>query len=91
MRHFAMDYWYQTGRDRAGELHLRHHVHVPDRAALADAADLIDRFGEYAGSEAAIRADRSRNHGNVIHFTRWRLIERMIVMLTDEAVSDTVH
>ncbi len=70
---------------------MRNHVHVPDRAALADAADLIARFGQYAGSEAAIRADRSRDSGNVIHFTRWRLIERMIDMLTDEAVSDTVH
>ena len=92
MRHFAMDCCYRRRRNkRAGELHLRQHVHVPDRAALADASDLIARFGEYAGSEAAIRADRSRNHGNFIHFTRWRLIERMIVMLTDEAVSDTVH
>ena len=76
---------------QARERLLRQHVHVPDRAALADAADLIARFGVYAGAEAAIRADRSRNHGNVIHFTRWRLIERVIVMLTDEAVSDTVH
>lgn len=70
---------------------MRQHVHVPDRAALADATDLIARFGAYAGSEAALRADRSRDHGNFIHFTRWRLIERMIVMLTDQAVSDTVH
>ena len=70
---------------------LRHHVHIPDRAALTDAAELIDRFGAYAGSEAALRADKSRNHGNVIHFSRWRLIEQVIDMLTDEAVADTVH
>jgi hypothetical protein len=70
---------------------LRQHVHVPDRAALSDAAELIARFGEYAGSEAKLRADRSRDHGNVVHFTRWRLIERVIGMLTDEAVTDTVH
>ena len=70
---------------------MREHVHVPDRAALSDAADLIARFGEFAGSEAKLRADRSREHGNVIHFTRWRLIEKVIVMLTDEAVTDTVH
>jgi hypothetical protein len=70
---------------------LRNHVHVPDRAALSDAADLIARFGQYAASEAALRADRSRNHGNVIHFSRWRLIEQVIVMLSDEAVRDTVH
>jgi hypothetical protein len=41
---------------------LRQHVHVPDRAALTDAAELIARFGEYAGSEAKLRADRSRDH-----------------------------
>jgi hypothetical protein len=70
---------------------LRQHVHVPDRAALDDAAELIDRFGQYAGSEAKLRADRSRDHGNVVHFTRWRLIERVILMLSDEAVTDTVH
>jgi hypothetical protein len=73
------------------EQRVRHHVHVPDRDALTDAAELIARFGEFAGSEAAIRADRSRNHGNFIHFSRWRLIEQVILMLTDDAVSDTVH
>lgn len=70
---------------------MRRHVHVPDRAALTDAAELIARFGAFAGSEAAIRADRSRSDGNFVHFSRWRLIERLIVLLTDEAVPDTVH
>ena len=70
---------------------MRQYVHVPDRAALDDAAELIDRFGQYAGSEAKLRADRSRDHGNVVHFTRWRLIEQVILMLADDAVTDTVH
>ncbi|HMJ93140.1 MAG TPA: hypothetical protein VK472_03470 [Allosphingosinicella sp.] len=70
---------------------MRQHVHVPDRAALDDAAELIDRFGQYAGSEAKLRADRSRDHGNVVHFTRWRLIEQLILVLAEEAVTDTVH
>jgi hypothetical protein len=70
---------------------LRHHVHVPDRAALAEAAELIARFGVYASSEAAIRADRSRNDGNFVNFSRWRLIEHVIVMLSDEAVEGSVH
>ena len=74
-----------------GKQALRDHVHVPDRAALDDAAELIARFGQYAGSEAKLRADRSREHGNVVHFTRWRLIERVILMLSDDAVTDTVH
>jgi hypothetical protein len=57
------------------------HVHLPDRAAAADAAELIARFGIHAASEAAARADRSRELGNVIHFCRWRQIERMIQLL----------
>ena len=81
----------EAPEQRNRESYLRQHIHVPDREALADANELIARFGAYAGSEAALRADRSRNHGNVVHFTRWRLIERMILMLTDEAVCDTVH
>ena len=70
---------------------MSHHVHVPDRAALADASDLIDRFGEFAGSEAAQRADRSRDLGNFVHFCRWRQIERMIEMLRDETAVGTIH
>ena len=70
---------------------MSHHVYVPDRAALSDAAELIARFGEYAASEAAMRADQSRNLGNVVHFCRWRQIERMIEMLRDEAVTGPVH
>ena len=91
MRHFETALCYLVAETREREPVLRQHVHVPDRAALEDAAELIARFGQYAGSEAKLRADRSRDHGNVIHFTRWRLIERVIVMLADEAVTDTVH
>jgi hypothetical protein len=70
---------------------LRHDVHLAGREALADASDLIARFGEHALSEAAIRAHRSRAVGNVVHFCRWREVERMIAMLRDEAVSGAVH
>lgn len=66
-------------------------VTVPDRAALADANDLITRFGEHAGSEAALRADRSRTLGNVIHFCKWRQVERLIVLLSDDRVTGTLH
>lgn len=68
-----------------------HHVHVPDRAALDDATDLISLFGEHAASEAASRADRSRSLGNLVHFCRWRLIERTILMLGLEEVTGSVH
>jgi hypothetical protein len=70
---------------------LSRHVHLADRAALADAADLIARFGAYAGSEAALRAGRSRDLGNVVHFCRWRQVERMIEMLREEQASGPLH
>ena len=67
-------------------------VYLPDASAAADAADLIARFGAYAASEAAARADRSRDLGNVIHFCRWREIERMIDVLCATRPDDaTIH
>jgi hypothetical protein len=36
---------------------------IHGRVALTDAAELIDRFGDDAGFEAAIRAERSRDDG----------------------------
>ena len=70
---------------------MRHDVHLADRAALAEAASLIEKFGDYAPSEAARLAGCSRDAGNVIHFCRWRQIERMIVMLRDETVAGPLH
>jgi hypothetical protein len=70
---------------------MESHVHLPDRAAAADAADLITQYGDFAAIEAAARADRSREVGNVIHFCRWRQIERLITLLTEGAHSHTVH
>ena len=67
------------------------HVHVEDRAVLADATDLIAHYGELAQFEAAQRADRSRSLGNVIHFCRWRQVERTIAMLSDDEVTGTIH
>lgn len=57
------------------------HVHV-DRAGIEEATELLARFGEHAPIEAAARASRSREVGNVIHFCRWRQIERAIEMLS---------
>lgn len=67
------------------------HVHLPDAAAVAEAADLIDQFGGFAADEAALRADRSRNLGNVTHYCRWRQIQRLIEMLAVDAGGATVH
>ncbi len=70
---------------------MRHDVHFAGRQELADAGDLIERFGDYAGSEASRRASESRDLGNVIHFCRWRQVERMISMLRDRSVTGAVH
>lgn len=67
------------------------HVHLPDRAAAVEAAELIARFGDFAASEAAARADRSRDLGNVVHFCRWRQIERLIVLLSSDQALHTIH
>ena len=64
---------------------------ISGRPALADAAELIERFGDDAGFEAAVRAERSRDVGNVARFCHWRQIERVIVTLSSEEVRGSVH
>ena len=64
---------------------------ISGRPALADAADLIDRFGDDAGFEAAVRAEESRDAGNVVRFCHWRQIERVIVTLSSDEVRGTIH
>lgn len=64
---------------------------INGRPALADAAELIELYGESAGIEAAARAGRSRDDGNVARFCHWRHIERLIVALSSDEVHGTVH
>jgi len=64
---------------------------IHGRLALADASDLIDRYGEEARFEAAARADRSRDLGNVARFCHWRQIERVIATLSSDTVRGTIH
>ena len=64
---------------------------ITGRAALDDAAMLIDRFGDNAGYEAASRAEHSRDAGNVMRFCHWRQIERVIATLTSDEVRGTIH
>ena len=64
---------------------------ISDRGALAQAAELIDRFGDDAGFEAASRAEKSRDDGNVLRFCHWRQIERVIATLASDEVLGTVH
>ena len=61
------------------------------RTALAEASDLIDRFGDDAAYEAAARADRSRDDGNVLRFCHWRQIERVIATLSSDEVRRSIH
>lgn len=65
--------------------------YVADRAMVADATELLARFGEEAGFEAAARADRSRDLGNVVNFCRWRQIERLVLVLSEREVTGTRH
>ncbi len=64
---------------------------IHGRLALTDASTLIERYGDDAGFEAAARAERSRDDGNVSRFCHWRQIERLIVTLRSEEVQGTVH
>jgi hypothetical protein len=64
---------------------------IHGRTALTDASDLIERYGDDAAFEAAARAERSRDNGNVAHFCHWRQIERVIATLSSDEITGTVH
>ena len=67
------------------------HLYIANRTALADATDLIQRFGGSAGLQAAARAEQSRDADNILRFCHWRQIERLIDLLTDVEASGTRH
>ena len=64
---------------------------IHGRLALADATDLIERYGDSAGFEASARAERSRDDGNVARFCHWRQIARVVATLSSDEVHGTVH
>lgn len=64
---------------------------INGRRALADAALLLETYGDDAGFEAAARAEDSRDKGNVLRFCHWRQIERVIVTLSDQQARGTIH
>nr|WP_295666477.1 hypothetical protein [Sphingomonas sp.] len=70
---------------------MSHLPYLADRIEVFDAADLMTKFGDDAGFEAAARADHSRDVGNHVHFCRWRQIERLIVLLSVNRAVGTVH
>lgn len=65
--------------------------YVADRATLLQATQLLAEYGHDAALEAAARADSSRDRGNVVHFCRWRQIERLVVLLAEPVARGTVH
>jgi len=64
---------------------------IHGRVALADASDLMERYGDDAGFEAGSRAERSRDDGNIARFCHWRQIERVIATLSSDEVRGSVH
>lgn len=67
------------------------HLYLADRHMVTDASSLIRAFGAFAADEAAIRADRSRSVGNVVHFCRWRQVERLVRLLETDLPTGTLH
>lgn len=70
---------------------LRNQLYLASGSAVADATDLIARFGAKAGGEAASRADRSRTLGNVIHYCRWRQVQRIVALFHEPDLAGTIH
>ena len=64
---------------------------INGRPSLDAAAELIERFGDDAGFEAAARAERSRDNDNILGFCHWRQIERVIATLGSDEVRGSVH
>lgn len=64
---------------------------IHGRHSLNDASELIENFGENAVLEAAARARRSRDEGNVVRFCHWRQIERVIAALDCGEPHGPVH
>nr|WP_245842900.1 DUF1326 domain-containing protein [Sphingomonas laterariae] len=78
-----------AGRSRGKPIHAQ--LYIADRATFDQAEALIHAFGDEAGLEAASRAERSRDLGNLSHFCRWRQVERVILLLSADHATGTVH
>ncbi len=66
-------------------------VFIHGRLSLADAAELIELYGDGAAIEAAARARRFRSDGNVVCFCHWRQIERVVEALSSDEVTGSIH
>jgi hypothetical protein len=70
---------------------MQQQFYIADSDAVADAHELLTHYGENARSEAAARASRSREVGNIIHFCRWRQIARLVEWMDSDAIDATLH
>ena len=70
---------------------MTQHSMIADRASYDAAQELLSLFGGLAGYEAKARANQSRDIGNVVHYCRWRTVERLITLLSEEAEGETLH
>lgn len=66
-------------------------MYLADRGTVDAANEMIAKFGDDAGFEAAALADKSRDLGNHINFCRWRQIERLIVLMSVGRAVGTIH
>ncbi len=64
---------------------------VVARAEAELATEMIALFGSDAAPQAKARAERSRNLGNAVRFCTWRQTERLISLMSAEAVQGTIH
>jgi hypothetical protein len=68
------------------------HLHfVADREAYESASALMAEYGAAALTEAANRAERSRDLGNFIHYARWCRAGRAILLLADPQPTGPLH
>lgn len=65
---------------------------IADRSDVDRAAELLVVLGPLgAVHEAAQRAERSRDLGNLVHFCRWRQVERLLRALASDPDDMTLH
>lgn len=70
---------------------MTEHLYIADRRALEDAAALLAEHGHDAVVEAAARASRSRDLGNILHFCHWKQTGRLVALLGSDEVPGTIH
>lgn len=70
---------------------MHEHFYLSDSQAVADAAELLSSHGTDAALAAAVRASESRDRGNIVHFCRWRQIERLVEILARDEPCGSIH